>query len=110
MIGMGAILLNGVRVGTGSVIGAGAVLAEGTQVPPGSLVLGMPGGRAHGGRGDAGADRPRLAALRRPGEAARGRRVPDPTADADRLSPPPLAGCCAGHFPAFQTGQLGSGQ
>lgn len=43
LIGMGAILLNGVRVGTGSVVGAGAVLAEGTQVPPGSLVLGVPG-------------------------------------------------------------------
>jgi carbonic anhydrase/acetyltransferase-like protein (isoleucine patch superfamily) len=43
MIGMGAILLNGVRVGRGSVIGAGAVLAEGTEVPPGMLVLGVPG-------------------------------------------------------------------
>ena len=43
LIGMGAILLNGVRVGTGSVIGAGAVLTEGTKVPPGSIVLGMPG-------------------------------------------------------------------
>jgi carbonic anhydrase/acetyltransferase-like protein (isoleucine patch superfamily) len=43
MIGMGAILLNGVRVGRGSVIGAGAVLVEGTEVPPGMLVLGVPG-------------------------------------------------------------------
>ncbi len=43
LIGMGAILLNGVRVGTGSVIGAGAVLPEGMAVPPGSLVLGVPG-------------------------------------------------------------------
>lgn len=43
MIGMGAILLNGVRVGKGSVVGAGAVLAEGMDVPPGSLVLGVPG-------------------------------------------------------------------
>ena len=43
LIGMGAILLNGVRVGAGSVIGAGAVLTEGTEVPPGSLVLGVPG-------------------------------------------------------------------
>jgi carbonic anhydrase/acetyltransferase-like protein (isoleucine patch superfamily) len=43
MIGMGAILLNGVRVGRGSVIGAGAVLTEGTEVPPGMLVLGVPG-------------------------------------------------------------------
>lgn len=43
LIGMGATLLNGVRVGRGSVIGAGAVLAEGTEVPPGSVVLGVPG-------------------------------------------------------------------
>lgn len=43
LVGMGAILLNGVRVGAGSVIGAGAVLPEGMQVPAGSLVLGVPG-------------------------------------------------------------------
>ncbi|MBL0938139.1 MAG: gamma carbonic anhydrase family protein [Gemmatimonadaceae bacterium] len=43
LVGMGAILLNRVRVGRGSIIGAGAVLTEGTQVPPGSLVLGIPG-------------------------------------------------------------------
>ena len=42
LVGMGAILLNRVRVGTGSVIGAGAVLPEGMVVPPGSLVLGVP--------------------------------------------------------------------
>jgi carbonic anhydrase/acetyltransferase-like protein (isoleucine patch superfamily) len=42
LVGMGAILLNGVRVGTGSVIGAGAVLKEGMEIPPGSLVLGVP--------------------------------------------------------------------
>ncbi len=43
LVGMGAILLNNVRVGTGSVIGAGAVLPEGMEVPPGSLVVGVPG-------------------------------------------------------------------
>jgi carbonic anhydrase/acetyltransferase-like protein (isoleucine patch superfamily) len=42
LVGMGAIVLNRVRVGTGSVIGAGAVLPEGMEVPPGSLVLGVP--------------------------------------------------------------------
>jgi len=42
LIGMGAILLNRVRVGAGSVIGAGALLLEGTEVPCGSLVLGFP--------------------------------------------------------------------
>ena len=42
LVGMGAILLNRVRVGRGSVIAAGAVVTEGTQVPPGSLVVGVP--------------------------------------------------------------------
>jgi carbonic anhydrase/acetyltransferase-like protein (isoleucine patch superfamily) len=42
LIGMGAILLNKVHVGRGSVIGAGALLLEGTEVPSGSLVLGFP--------------------------------------------------------------------
>lgn len=43
LIGMGAILLNGVRVGTGSIIAAGAVCPEGLEVPPNSLVMGVPG-------------------------------------------------------------------
>ena len=38
----GAILLNGVRVGAGSMVGAGAVVMEGMQIPPGSLVVGVP--------------------------------------------------------------------
>lgn len=43
LVGMGAVLLNGVRVGRGSIVAAGAVLTEGMQVPPGSLVVGVPG-------------------------------------------------------------------
>jgi carbonic anhydrase/acetyltransferase-like protein (isoleucine patch superfamily) len=43
LIAMGAILLNGVHVGTGSIVGAGAVCREGMQIPPNSLVLGVPG-------------------------------------------------------------------
>ena len=43
LIGMGAIVLNKVQVGRGSVIGAGAVLLEGTVVPAGSVVVGIPG-------------------------------------------------------------------
>lgn len=43
LIGMGAILLNGVTVGTGSIVAAGTLLPEGTQVPPRSLVMGSPG-------------------------------------------------------------------
>ena len=42
LVGMGAILLNRVHVGTGSIIGAGAMVTEGTRIPPGSLVLGVP--------------------------------------------------------------------
>lgn len=43
LVGMGAILLNGVRVGSGSIIGAGAVCRENMRVPPNSLVVGVPG-------------------------------------------------------------------
>jgi carbonic anhydrase/acetyltransferase-like protein (isoleucine patch superfamily) len=42
LIGMGAILLNRVRVGSGSIVGAGAVCTEGMSIPPNSLVLGVP--------------------------------------------------------------------
>jgi carbonic anhydrase/acetyltransferase-like protein (isoleucine patch superfamily) len=45
LIGMGAILLNGVHVGTGSIVGAGAMCPEGMQIPPNSLVLGLPARR-----------------------------------------------------------------
>ena len=41
LIGIGAIILNGVRVGAGSMVGAGAVVNK--NVPPGSLVVGVPG-------------------------------------------------------------------
>jgi carbonic anhydrase/acetyltransferase-like protein (isoleucine patch superfamily) len=43
LIGMGAILLNGVVVGSGSIVGAGAVCREGMEIPPNSLVVGIPG-------------------------------------------------------------------
>jgi carbonic anhydrase/acetyltransferase-like protein (isoleucine patch superfamily) len=42
LIGMGAIVLNRVVVGRGSLVGAGAVCAEGLVIPPNSLVLGVP--------------------------------------------------------------------
>ncbi|MGI8500825.1 MAG: gamma carbonic anhydrase family protein [Hassallia sp.] len=41
LIGIGAIILNKVRVGAGSIIGAGAVVTK--NVPPLSLVTGVPG-------------------------------------------------------------------
>ncbi|MFN7916818.1 MAG: gamma carbonic anhydrase family protein [Vicinamibacterales bacterium] len=43
LIGMGAIILNGVTVGTGSIVAAGTLLPEGMQIPPRSLVMGSPG-------------------------------------------------------------------
>lgn len=42
LIGMGAILMDGVRVGAGSIVGAGSLLTENTIIPPGSLVIGRP--------------------------------------------------------------------
>jgi carbonic anhydrase/acetyltransferase-like protein (isoleucine patch superfamily) len=41
LVGMGAILLNRVRVGAWSIIAAGAVVLEGMHSPPGSFVVGM---------------------------------------------------------------------
>jgi carbonic anhydrase/acetyltransferase-like protein (isoleucine patch superfamily) len=43
LVGMGAILLNGVVVGDESIVAAGTLLPEGTDVPPRSLVMGSPG-------------------------------------------------------------------
>ena len=43
LIGMGAILLNRVQVGSGTIVGAGAVCREGMIIPPNSLVVGVPG-------------------------------------------------------------------
>ncbi|NJM57597.1 MAG: gamma carbonic anhydrase family protein [Synechococcales cyanobacterium RU_4_20] len=41
LVGIGAIVLNGVRVGAGSILGAGTVVTQ--DVPPRSLVVGVPG-------------------------------------------------------------------
>ncbi|MBD1805880.1 gamma carbonic anhydrase family protein [Microcoleus sp. FACHB-SPT15] len=40
LIGIGAVVLDGVRVGSGSIVGAGAVVSK--DVPPLSLVVGVP--------------------------------------------------------------------
>lgn len=42
LIGMRAVLLDGVQVGEESMIGAGALVTEGTVIPPRSLVFGLP--------------------------------------------------------------------
>ena len=43
LIGMGATVLNGARIGRNCLIGACALITEGKEIPPGSLVLGSPG-------------------------------------------------------------------
>lgn len=42
LIGMGAIVMDRARIGTGSIIAAGAVVLENTNVPPGSIFAGVP--------------------------------------------------------------------
>lgn len=42
LIGMGAIVMDHVRIGSNSIIAAGAVVLEGTEVPPGSIFAGVP--------------------------------------------------------------------
>ena len=42
LVGSMSTLLNGVRIGAGSVVGAGAVVPEGLQAPESSMLLGVP--------------------------------------------------------------------
>lgn len=42
LIGMGATVLDGARIGRRSIVGAGAVVTPRTVIPPGSMVLGAP--------------------------------------------------------------------
>lgn len=42
LIGIGAILLDGVRVGRNSLVAAGSLLTPGTVIPPRSMVMGSP--------------------------------------------------------------------
>jgi carbonic anhydrase/acetyltransferase-like protein (isoleucine patch superfamily) len=42
LVGMGAIVMNRARIGTGSVVAAGALVPEGVEVPPGSMAVGVP--------------------------------------------------------------------
>ena len=43
LIGMGAVILNGARVGHDSIVAAGTLITEGMVIEPGSLVMGSPG-------------------------------------------------------------------
>ena len=42
LIGIQAILMNGVRIGSNSIVGAGAVVTEGKEFPDNSLIVGSP--------------------------------------------------------------------
>jgi gamma-carbonic anhydrase len=42
LVGMGAIVLDGVEIGPRCIIGAGALITSGKKIPEGSLVLGSP--------------------------------------------------------------------
>lgn len=42
LIGMGAVILDGARVGADCIIGAGALVTQGMEIPPGSLAFGNP--------------------------------------------------------------------
>jgi carbonic anhydrase/acetyltransferase-like protein (isoleucine patch superfamily) len=42
LIGMGAIVMDRVEVGSNSIIAAGAVVTEGTLIPPGTIFAGVP--------------------------------------------------------------------
>lgn len=43
LVGMGAIVLNGARIGRESLVAAGTLIPEGRTIPPHSLVMGSPG-------------------------------------------------------------------
>lgn len=42
LIGMGAIVMDNVKIGSNSIIAAGAVVLEGTDIPAGSIYAGVP--------------------------------------------------------------------
>ena len=42
LIGIGAIVLNGAKIGKGCIVGAGALVTEGKEFPDGSMILGSP--------------------------------------------------------------------
>jgi carbonic anhydrase/acetyltransferase-like protein (isoleucine patch superfamily) len=45
LVGMGAVILDGCKIGEDSIVGAGSVVPEGSVVPPRSVVMGVPGKR-----------------------------------------------------------------
>lgn len=43
LIGIGAVILNGGRIGSDTIVAAGTLIPEGVVIEPGSLVMGSPG-------------------------------------------------------------------
>ena len=43
LIGMRSTIMNGAKIGSGTIVAAAAVVTEGTEIPPGSVVMGTPG-------------------------------------------------------------------
>jgi carbonic anhydrase/acetyltransferase-like protein (isoleucine patch superfamily) len=42
LIGIGAVILNGAKIGKNCLVGAGALVTEGKEFPDGSMILGSP--------------------------------------------------------------------
>jgi carbonic anhydrase/acetyltransferase-like protein (isoleucine patch superfamily) len=42
LIGMRAVVMNGARIGRGSIVAVGSVVTEGTHIPPGVIAMGQP--------------------------------------------------------------------
>jgi carbonic anhydrase/acetyltransferase-like protein (isoleucine patch superfamily) len=42
LIGIGAIVLNGAKIGKNCLVGAGALVTEGKEFPDGSMIIGSP--------------------------------------------------------------------
>jgi carbonic anhydrase/acetyltransferase-like protein (isoleucine patch superfamily) len=43
LIGIGAVVMDGAKIGRRSVVGAMALVPPGVEIPPGSVVMGVPG-------------------------------------------------------------------
>lgn len=42
LIGMRAVVMNGAKIGKGSIVAVGSIVTEGTQIPPNSVAMGQP--------------------------------------------------------------------
>lgn len=82
MIGMRSVVMNGARIGAGSIVAVGAVVTEGTVVPPRSVVMGVPG-KVRRPAEETDADRIARAAQHYVEHARRAREASDRAADSE---------------------------